>query len=75
MNKKIFYIGLSRTGTTSCHHLFSELGLKSIHFVAPLLKNDWEVVNNYFKVKTKNIYSSGEFIVHNNHISLQQLLF
>lgn len=47
MNTKIFYIGLSRTGTTSCHHLFSELGLKSIHFVAPLLKNDWEVVNNY----------------------------
>ena len=30
--KKIFYIGLSRTGTTSLHNILSDLGFKSIHF-------------------------------------------
>ena len=44
---KIFYIGLSRTGTTSCHNILKQLGFKSFHYVWPLLNNDWEVVNNY----------------------------
>jgi hypothetical protein len=35
--KKIICIGLSRTGTSSLHHIFSELGLKSAHFCDFLL--------------------------------------
>lgn len=47
MYSKIFYIGLSRNGTTSTHFLLEKLGLKSAHFVSPLLNHDWEVVNQY----------------------------
>ena len=47
MYSKIFYIGLSRTGTASSHKMLEELGFKSIHFVEPLLNNEWECVNNY----------------------------
>ena len=31
-NSKVFCIGLSRTGTTSLHHILLDLGLKSVHF-------------------------------------------
>ena len=43
-NKKIFYIGLSRSGTTSLHHILLELGFKSQHFCEFLLsdKPEWE---------------------------------
>lgn len=47
MCSKIFYIGLSRTGTTSLHYILKELGFKSGHYIWPLLNNEWEVVNNY----------------------------
>jgi hypothetical protein len=32
MSEKIFGLGLSKTGTTSLHHAFRQLGLQSIHF-------------------------------------------
>ncbi len=35
----IFYIGLSRTGTSSLHHILSELGLRSDHFCGYLLSD------------------------------------
>ncbi len=47
MYSKIFNIGLSRTGTTFSHEVLEKLGFKSTHFVNALLKNDWEVVDNY----------------------------
>lgn len=47
MYSKIFYIGLSRTGTTSLHYILKELGFKSGHYIWPLLNNEWEVVDNY----------------------------
>ncbi len=37
LKTKIFYIGLSRTGTSSLHHILSELGLRSDHFCGYLL--------------------------------------
>ena len=36
---KIFYIGLSRTGTSSLHHILSELGLRSVHACSFLLSD------------------------------------
>ena len=46
--KKIFGIGLSRTGTTSLHELLVTLGYRSIHFVHDLVDNPAsEIVNAY----------------------------
>ncbi len=46
--KKIFGIGLSRTGTTTLHQILEQLGFKSVHFVGDLLDEpDWEVLKEY----------------------------
>jgi len=46
---KIFYIGLSRSGTTSLHHILLELGLESVHFCNFLLSNEphWEKCDQF----------------------------
>lgn len=47
MDSKIFCIGLSRTGTNTINEILVELGLKGKHFVGPLFRNEWEVVDEY----------------------------
>ncbi|MCH6257170.1 hypothetical protein MLD52_11480 [Puniceicoccaceae bacterium K14] len=46
---KIFYIGLSRSGTTSLHRIISELGLKSVHLCGFLLLDEpkWEMCDQF----------------------------
>lgn len=46
MANKIFYIGLSRSGTTSLHQVLTQLGLNSRHFPFELyMDNDYSTVN------------------------------
>lgn len=46
--KKIFCIGLARTGTTSLHEILKSLGLKSNHFAGEILYQDnWNIINKY----------------------------
>jgi hypothetical protein len=48
MERRIFGIGLSRTGTTSLHFLLESLGYKSRHFVNELILDpNWELDSNY----------------------------
>ena len=50
MNKKVFCIGLNKTGTSSLHEAFKILGLKSIHFVDGKNINIKEIIlDNYLK--------------------------
>ena len=43
---KVFGIGLSRTGTKSLHLILEQLGLRSIHFIPPLLDEpDWSIID------------------------------
>ncbi|BAU55380.1 sulfotransferase [Mucilaginibacter gotjawali] len=58
-NKKIFCIGLSRTGTTSIDHFLQSVGIKSIHFPLSLFAFP-DVVNSNYKFSfnvTKTKYS------------------
>lgn len=46
--KKVFGIGLSRTGTTTLDDIFQQLGLNSKHFVDELLcEPDWQILDCY----------------------------
>lgn len=47
-SKKVFGIGLSRTGTTTLHLILEQLGFKSLHFVGELLNEpQWDILNEY----------------------------
>lgn len=44
MGSKVICLGLSRSGTSSLHHILSELGLESVHYCDFLLSDspDWQ---------------------------------
>jgi len=48
MDRKIFGIGMSRTGTTSLHHVLENMGYKCNHFVDELIAdNDSNIIKDY----------------------------
>jgi hypothetical protein len=62
---KIFCIGLNKTGTTTLHHAFEILGLKSVHFKTEKGENIKDIIEyNYknnneilFGIKNYDVYS------------------
>ena len=44
INQKIFVIGFNKTGTTSLHQLFTNIGLRSVHGVGNYVMSE---INNY----------------------------
>ncbi len=48
MGKKVFCIGLNKTGTTSLHEAFKILGLKSVHFRDDKGNNIKTIIHNNF---------------------------
>jgi hypothetical protein len=47
-NKKIFCLGLNKTGTTSLHEAFKILGFKSVHYTDDEGNNIKEIIENNF---------------------------
>jgi hypothetical protein len=48
MNKKIFCVGLNKTGTSSLHKAFTILDIKSVHFMGAEKKNIKDVIQSNY---------------------------
>jgi hypothetical protein len=48
MNRKIFCVGLNKTGTTSLHQAFQILGLRSVHYIDDKGNNIKEIIENNY---------------------------
>ena len=55
MTKKIFCIGLNKTGTSSLHEAFSILGLKSVHFMDDEGNNIKDIIERNYLAKANII--------------------
>ncbi len=61
MNKKIFCVGLNKTGTSSLHEAFRILGLKSVHFMDDEGNNIKDIIQNNYLTRDNIIKGLEEY--------------